>query len=56
MVFFRGEEKGYFSFGGSTIIMVFQKDHVFFDDDILQHTAQNIETLIKAGEHIATSP
>ena len=55
-VFMRGEEKGYFSFGGSTIIMVFQKDHVFFDDDILQHTAQNIETLIKAGEHIATSP
>ncbi len=55
-VFMRGEEKGFFSFGGSTIIMVFQKDHVFFDDDILQHTAQNIETLIKAGEHIATSP
>ena len=36
--------------------MVFQKDHVFFDDDILQHTAENIETLIQAGEHIATSP
>ena len=55
-VFLRGEEKGYFSFGGSTIIMVFQKNHVFFDDDILQHTAENIETLIKAGEPIAKSP
>ncbi len=55
-VFMRGEEKGYFSFGGSTIIMVFQKDHVFFDDDILEHTAENIETLVKAGEHIAASP
>jgi phosphatidylserine decarboxylase len=55
-VFLRGEEKGFFSFGGSTIIMIFQKDHVFFDDDILYHTAENIETLIKAGEHIAQSP
>ena len=55
-VFMRGEEKGYFSFGGSTIIMVFQKNHVFFDDDILQHTAENIETLVKAGEPIAKSP
>ena len=55
-VFMRGEEKGYFSFGGSTIIMVFQKGHVFFDDDILAHTAENIETLVKAGEPIAKSP
>jgi len=55
-VFMRGEEKGYFSFGGSTIIMVFQKGHVFFDEDILAHTAENIETLIKAGEPIAKSP
>ncbi|MBR5837486.1 MAG: phosphatidylserine decarboxylase, partial [Victivallales bacterium] len=55
-VFMRAEEKGYFSFGGSTIIMVFQKGHVFFDDDILAHTAENIETLVKAGEPIAKSP
>ena len=53
--FVRGMEKGFFSFGGSTIILVFKKDHVLFDQDILDHTAENIETLVKAGEHIATS-
>ena len=55
-VFFRGEEKGFFSFGGSTIIMVFQHGHVIFDKDILAHTAQNIETLVKTGDRIAISP
>lgn len=55
-VFLRGEEKGFFSFGGSTIILVFQKKHVYFDGDILEHTAQNIETLVKTGEPIAKSP
>lgn len=55
-IFMRGEEKGFFSFGGSTIILAFQKNHVYFDGDILEHTAQNIETLIKTGQTIAKSP
>ncbi|MBP5672799.1 MAG: phosphatidylserine decarboxylase [Victivallales bacterium] len=53
--FKRGEEKGYFSFGGSTIILVFQKNHIHFDQDILEHTEQNIETLVKTGQPIAKS-
>ena len=54
--FKRGEEKGFFSFGGSTIILVFQKNHVLFDEDILEHTAQNVETLVKTGQPIARCP
>ncbi len=53
--FKRGEEKGYFSFGGSTIILVFQNNHIHFDQDILEHTEQNIETLVKTGQPIAKS-
>lgn len=46
------EEKGYFSFGGSTIILLFQKDTIKIDRDILFASKQNIETKIKFGDII----
>lgn len=45
------DEKGYFEFGGSTIIMLLNKD-VKFDEDIVQANAQNLETKVYAGEKI----
>jgi len=48
-----GEEKGYFTFGGSTIILVFAPQVVRFSEDIVSHSAQGLETLVKAGEEIA---
>ena len=51
--FRRGDEKGYFAFGGSTVILVLKKGAAVFDQDILEHSAQNIETLVRMGEHIA---
>ncbi len=50
--FKRGDEKGYFTFGGSTIIMLFEPGKVTLDDDILERSAKGIECLVKAGEHI----
>ena len=48
--FKRGEEKGYFKFGGSTIILLV--NNVSIDKDILENTNENIETVVKLGEVI----
>ena len=50
--FLRGEEKGRFEFGGSTIVMLFGKDSVRIDEDILRSSAEDIETVVKYGEKI----
>lgn len=48
----RGMEKGYFSFGGSTIILLLRPDAAVLDDDILANSKEGIETIVKAGERI----
>ena len=50
--FRKGEEKGYFEFGGSTIVLVFKPGAVRIDDDILSHSAQGVETRVRLGERI----
>lgn len=50
--FRKGDEKGYFQFGGSTIVVVLKPGAVRIDDDILAHSAQGIETLVHLGEKI----
>ncbi|MBR6372375.1 MAG: phosphatidylserine decarboxylase [Victivallales bacterium] len=50
--FQRGDEKGYFAFGGSTIIMLFQQGKVIFDEDLTKNLP--LESLVRAGEHIAS--
>jgi len=50
----KGEEKGYFAFGGSTIILLFEKDKITFSDDLLKNTKDGFETSIKMGETIAS--
>jgi phosphatidylserine decarboxylase len=51
----RGEEKGRFEYGGSTIILVFEKDKVIPDQDILKNTLAGCETIVKMGEKIGVS-
>ena len=48
----RGDEKGYFKFGGSTILLVFKKNMVKIDEDIIQQTEEGFETRVLAGEAI----
>lgn len=50
--FHRGEEKGYFEFGGSTIILLMKKDSVQIDEDILINSSLGKETIVKCGEKI----
>lgn len=50
--FKKGSEKGYFCFGGSTIVLLIKKDMVEIDKDIMSNSRQGIETKIKLGEKI----
>ena len=46
------QEKGYFAYGGSTVILLVRKDAVELDGDILDYSAQGIETKVRIGERI----
>ena len=48
----KGEEKGYFKFGGSTVVLLFEKSKIHIDEDILINTAKGYETTVKMGERI----
>ena len=49
----KGDEKGYFKFGGSTVVLLFEKDKIKIDQDLLRNTSNSLETTIKMGEQIA---
>lgn len=51
----KGDEKGYFTFGGSTCILLFEKDKVEIDEDILRNTRIGIETRVYMGEKIGNA-
>lgn len=51
--FKRGEEKGLFLFGGSTVILMGIPGSWVPDNDLLQRTAENMETFVKLGQGIA---
>lgn len=48
----KGEEKGYFAFGGSTVVLLFEKGKVRFSEDLIKHTKEGIETQLKMGDQI----
>jgi phosphatidylserine decarboxylase len=53
--FRRGEEKGMFQFGGSTVVLLFEKDRIVLDDDIIRNSSEGAETVVKYGERIGTA-
>ena len=52
--FCRGEEKGYFEFGGSTIVLLFRRGAVVPDADLIENTRNGLETVVKMGEICGT--
>lgn len=52
--FMRGEEKGYFLFGGSTVVVVGEKGAWKPSADITKNTANGIETYLHLGQEVAT--
>jgi len=48
----KGQEKGYFQFGGSTVVLLTKSNIVKVDQDILENSKEGIETIVKYGEKI----
>lgn len=52
----RGEEVGYFKFGGSTVLLLFEKKHFAFDSDLIDNSSACVETLVQVGQSIGHRP
>lgn len=55
VAFKKGSKKGYFEFGGSTIVLLLKKGIVKLDDDIIEYSKKGIEIKVKMGERIGVS-
>lgn len=53
--YIKGDAKGYFKFGGSSVIVLFKEQMVQIDEDLLQNSRYSFETEIKMGERVAVS-
>jgi len=51
----QGAEHGYFTYGGSTLLMLFEENSVIFDEDLVANSKQPIETMLRVGERIGRS-
>lgn len=52
--FQKGMEKGYFQLGGSTIILLLQKDCIHLDEDIIRVCDDGVEVKVQLGEKIGS--
>ncbi len=50
--FSRGQEKGYFELGGSTIVYLFRPDRIRLDEDIIENCNEETEVKLRMGEKI----
>lgn len=48
-------EKGYFKFGGSTVVLVFEPDRIRLCEDLVANSDTGKETLVKVGQPLATA-
>lgn len=51
----RGQEKGYFAFGGSSVVLLLERDRLCLDEDIRKNSAAGEETIVRMGERIGVS-
>ena len=51
--YLKGAEKGYFSFGASSLILLFPPNTIRFDQDLLDASAQHIEVKCLMGQSMA---
>ncbi len=51
----KGEAMGYYSFGGSTNVLLFQAGAMVFDGDLLDRTRSGVETLVQQGMQIGVA-
>lgn len=51
----KGDEKGYFDLGGSSIVLIFEKDVIKFEEDLINNSKNKIETKTLMGDLLAKS-
>ncbi|NDD58405.1 MAG: phosphatidylserine decarboxylase [Chlamydiae bacterium] len=51
----KGDEKGYFSFGGSSLILLFEPGKIAFDQDLLEASNKKIEIKALMGQSMGRS-
>lgn len=49
----KGDEKGFFQFGGSSTITIFEPNRIRFDDDLVFHSSQQREVFAHMGDSMA---
>ncbi|KAL2159685.1 hypothetical protein VTH06DRAFT_2254 [Thermothelomyces fergusii] len=52
----RAEELGYFKFGGSTVVLLFETGRMVFDDDLVDNSNTALETLVRVGMSVGHAP
>ncbi|ODV87281.1 hypothetical protein CANARDRAFT_5828 [[Candida] arabinofermentans NRRL YB-2248] len=52
----KGDEVGYFKFGGSTILLLIPQGKIIFDSDLVNNSMSSIETLVRVGMSIGHTP
>lgn len=52
----RGQEKGMFHFGGSTVVLLAEPGRVELDRDLVESSLQGVETLVRLGERMGGLP
>ena len=52
----RGQEKGFFQFGGSTVVLLVEKDRLALDTPYPENSSQGIETRVRYGQPIGKKP
>jgi len=50
--YMKGEEKGYFSFGGSCLILLFEPNRIIFDQDLITTSAKKMEVRGLLGQSL----
>ncbi|MCB0739091.1 MAG: phosphatidylserine decarboxylase [Bacteroidetes bacterium] len=48
----KGQEKGYFAFGGSTTVLLFEPNRIEFSEDLIRNTKAGLETTVLMGETV----
>lgn len=51
----KGAEKGYFKFGGSSTVTIFEPGRIRFDQDLIEHSSQQRELYAHVGDSMGTA-
>jgi phosphatidylserine decarboxylase len=51
----KGDEKGYFRFGGSSTLLLFEADRVRLDEDLVKHSRIQRELYARVGDRLGTA-